>query len=684
MYMRTLREGLILQAKAIKYGFTPTVFSSNQLIHLYSSNGLLKEAQRLFDEMPERNAFSWNAIVSAHVKARNLTQARALFEAATQRDIVTYNLMLSGYVSAEGYETDAVELFRQMQSMSDVIKLDEFTLTTMLNLVVKLSSVSCGRQLHSYMVKTGNDLNGFARSSLIDMYSKRESFGEALKVFGQLGGRVDLVSRNAMLAACCREGELGMASDLFWRETELNDAVSWNTLISAFAQNGFAEESVKMFVEMGKNGIRWNEHTFASLLGACSALKDLKLGKEIHCWVVKNGSILNPFISSGIIDVYSKCGNMKYAESVYATDEVVNSFSITNMIVGYSSQGNMSEARRLFDSLTEKNSIIWTALFCGYLKSQQCEAVFELLNEYRKWEPSNVLDPLIIVSVLGACALQAGLEPGKQTHAYILRRGIVMDEKLTSALMDMYSKSGSLGHAEKIFDEVIKRDLVHYNIMIAGYAHHGHRDRAFQLYHKMLDKSLRPDTVTFLALLSACRHCGLVEVGEKYFRSMTEDHNILPEIDHYSCMIDLYGRTNQLEKAVDFMKTIPTDFDAVIWGAFLNACKLNGKLQLAREAEKRLLAIEGENGSRYVQLANLYAEHGDWAEMERIRRKMRGKEVKKLAGCSWVYVENAVNVFTSGDTSHGKAEAIYSTLGFLTGELSEMADRRIRESSPTL
>lgn len=682
--MWTLKEGLIHRAKAIKFGFSPTVFSSNQLIHLYSKHGLLKEAQKLFDEMADRNVFSWNAIISAHVKVRDLAQARRLFEAATERDLVTYNSMLSGYVSVEGRETDAVELFMEMQSMRDSIKPDEFTLTTMLNLAAKLCSVSCGRQLHSYMMKTGNYLNGFATSSLIDMYSKSKSCGDAFKVFSQVSQRVDTVSRNAMLAACCREGDLGMASDLFWRESELNDAVSWNTLISAFAQNGLAEESVKMFVEMEKNGFRWNEHTFASLLGACSTLKDVKLGKEIHGWVLKNGLISNPFLSSGVIDVYCKCGNMKYAELVYATDEVENSFSITRMIMGYSSLGGMSEARRLFNLLPEKNSVVWTALFCGYVKAQECEAVFELLGEYTKEEQQKVLDPLIIVSVLGACALQAGLAPGKQAHAYILRRGVEIDEKLASALIDMYFKSGNVGHAEKIFDRLMERDLVHYNIMIAGYAHSGQGDRAVELYHETLGKSLRPDSVTFLALLSACRHCGLVDIGEKYFRSMTEEHNILPEIDHYCCMIDLYGRTNQLEKAVVFMKTIPTDLDAALFGAFLNACKLNGKLQMATDVEERLLVMEDDNGSRYVQLANLYAEHGHWDETQRIRRKMRGEEVKKLAGCSWLYVENAAHVFTSGDTSHMNADAVYAMLSFLTGELFEMALMNVEEKASSV
>lgn len=671
--MWSLKDGLKYQVQAIKAAFTPTIFTSNQLIHLYSKHGLLREARRLFDEMPERNVFSWNAIISAYIKSKNLTQARAFFDAASHRDLVTYNSMLSGYVSTDGYEDHALKLFIDMQSAHEGIGVDEFTLTTMLNLTAKLRAVSYGRQLHSYMVKSANHLSGFAVSSLIDMYSKCGCFEEALCVSSGCGsGVVDLVSKNAMVAACCREGKMEMALDIFLRDPELNDTVSWNTLISGYANVGCEEESLRLFVRMAESGFRWNEHTFASVLSACSGLKSLKLGKEVHAWVLKNGLSFNPFISSGIVDVYCKCGNMKYAESVHAAIGSENCFAITSMIVGHASQGNMVEARRLFDSLPEKNFVVWTALFSGYVRSQQCEAVIGLWHEFKAKEET-VPDALILVSFLSTCAIQAALGPGKQIHAYVLRVGIEMDEKLITALVDMYSKCGNIAYSEKIFQRVIDRDSVLYNVMIAGYAHHGHENEAIQLFREMVERGFRPDAVTFIALLSACRHCGLVEQGEDFFHSMRKDYNILPEIDHYACMIDLYGRATQLEKAIAFMRTIPIELDAVIWGAFLNACRINGNTVLAREAEENLLKSAGDDGARYVQLANVYAAEGNWDEMGRIRKKMRGKEAKKLAGCSWVYLENRAHTFTSSDMSHSKTEDMYKTLAFLTEELNEIS-----------
>ncbi|KAF5175367.1 Pentatricopeptide repeat-containing protein [Thalictrum thalictroides] len=619
--------------------------------------------------MPQRNVFTWNAIIYAYIHSGDISQARFLFDSAPFKDSVTYNSMLSGYANNPGFETQAIELFCVMQE--NETPFDEFTLTTMLNLTAKLSALLFGLQLHCYMLKTANDSNPFPVSSLIDMYSKCGCFSDALQVFGGSSGVMDLVSKNAMVAACCREGEMERASELFWKVSELNDTVSWNTIITGYAQNGYFSKALELFVQMGMNGIRWNEHTFTSMLSACSSMRSEKHGREVHAWAIKKGWSLNSYISSSLVDMYCKCGNIAYAEVVNASPGTENAFSITSLIVGHSSKGNMAEARKLFDSLSEKNLVVWTALFSGYVRSRRCEAVFELFLDFNKAEGQSP-DASILISVLGACAIQAALHPGKQIHTYILRIGIEMEDKLSSSLTDMYAKCGHIKYAENIFCQALNRDRVMYNGMMAGYAHNGYENEAIRLFEEMLESRIKPDGITFVALLSACRHAGLVEVGEKYFVSMKEEYGILPEIDHYSCMVDLYGRTNCLEKAVELMKKIPIELDAVVWGTFLNACKTNRNAKLVREVEENLLTIESDNGARYVQLANVYAAEGNWSEMCRIRGKMRGGEVKKLAGCSWLYIENRIITFTSADRSHSQAEAIYSMLSSLYAEILKM------------
>ncbi|CAL1408618.1 unnamed protein product [Linum trigynum] len=665
---------LAAHCRAVKAGFPLPVPICNQLIHLYSNHGLIRDAQKLFDEMPRRNLFSWNTIISAHVKSRDLARGRALFDSAPERDSVTYNSLLSGYVRFGGFESLAVDLFADMWSRPDEVGVDEVTLTTMINLCAKSSMICFGKQLHCRMVKTGNDLSGFAASSLIDMYSKSGCFKEAWKVFeGCEEDVIDSVTKNTLVAACCRHGEMEMADTVFTMENELNDTVSWNTLIWGYVQTGHPEEIFKLFVCMRERDIEYDEHTFASLLIACSRLRNLKVAKEIHAWVLKNGFLTNPFIHDGIVDVYCKCGKMNYAESLHFGSGTTSPFSITSMVTGYSLQANMVQARKLFDSLIEKNAIAWASLFSGYVKTQQCGAVFDLLTEFREKEATGP-DRLILVSVLGACALQASLLSGKQVHAFALRTGTEMDAKMICAVVDMYLKCGCLGYAEKLFLEVKEKDLVMYNVMMAGYAHHGHADEAIELFQYMVNKGIKPDAVTFIALLSACRHCGLVELGEEFFASMTATHYILPDSDHYACMIDLYGRANRLKEAASFMERIPKEEkrSGVVLGAFLNACKINKNVLLAREVEKTMLELGMDaGGGRYVQLANVYATEGNWGEMQRVRKEMKEKETRKFAGCSWVNIADTTHVFTSGDSTHPKAQSIFTTLDSLTAELGK-------------
>ncbi|XP_021728867.1 putative pentatricopeptide repeat-containing protein At3g18840 [Chenopodium quinoa] len=681
MLLKSVKELQLFHSQAIKSGLQSSIFTFNNLIHCYAKHGFLRYAHKLFDEMPERNVFTWNTIIAAHLKNQDIKTAELLFKSSPYKDLVTYNSMLSGYVNADDkpeHESSdqALRLFVEMQSSQvnggSGRNIDEFTITTMLNLVAKLSFASLGMQLHSYMVKSGNDHSGFSCSSLIDMYSKCGCFQEAIRVFNDCRGGLDSVSKNAIVAACCRENKLDLALDIFWHEAELNDTISWNTIISGFVQNDLHEKALRLFICMMENGIRLNNHTFASILGACSGTRSLNLGKEVHAHVLKAGFIENSFISSGIVDVYCKCGNMDYAKSAYTAFSMGNAFSITSMIVGYSSIGNMVEARRLFDTLREKNSIVWTALFSGYVKSHCCEAALELLSEFLAKEV-NIPDVLILMTLLGACAIQASLHPGKQIHSYILRIGMKLDNKLQSSMIDMYSKCGHITSAERIFSGVKEKDSVLYNVMIAGYANHGQESEAIKLFKEMCERNIRPNAATFVALLSTCRHAGLVESGEKHFDAMERDYGIQREVDHYACMIDLYGRAHKLDKAAALMEEIPFEPDAVLLGAFLNACRISGNLNLARETEEKLLRIEGENGSRYVQLANVYASEGDWDEVGRIRKKMKGKVIKKLVGCSWIHLEKGVTVFTSGDTSHLKSDAIYSLLACLVAEINHLA-----------
>ncbi|KAG9452833.1 hypothetical protein H6P81_005737 [Aristolochia fimbriata] len=664
----SLQQRLSQHASFFKRGLSPTIVFSNKLIDAYSKHGLLKDARRLFDVMPERNVFSWNAMVCAHVRNGELTEALRLFESSPVKDTVTYNTVIAGCANGDG-GLEGLEIFARMHANGTGV--DDFTLTSVLNIAAKLCALKCGRQVHGYLLKTANgSADCFSVSSLIDMYSKCGAFEDAIRVFDEAGEQ-DSVSKNAMVAACCRAGNLKLGLELFWRHREMNDTVSWNTIIAGCVQNGYAEMGLDLFIRMGENGVEKNEHTIASVSSACSSLKHLFHGKEAHAFVLKNGLIKNPFIRSGIVDLYCKCDNLEYAASVYEDEGTENVFATTSMIMGHAGKGNTVEARRLFDQLWEKNSVVWTALFSVYAKVSHFQEVFELFREFINKETGNP-DVVILIIVLGACAAQARLDLGKQVHGFITRHGVEIEEKVGSALIDMYAKCGHVQYSEDVFLRISGRDRVTYNAMMSGFAHNGRESMAILLFEEMVGSGvMKPDEITFIALLSACRHAGLVEVGEKYFVSMMDDYGIPPGIDHYSCMVDLLGRANRLERAIKLIEGMPIEADGTIWGTFLNACRMNGNAEMAKEAEEKLLSIESNNGARYVQLANVYAAGGKWIEMGRIRREMRGREVKKAAGCSWVYVGNNASIFISGYVSNSQAEAIHEMLAFLTAEIAD-------------
>ncbi|XP_031501869.1 putative pentatricopeptide repeat-containing protein At3g18840 [Nymphaea colorata] len=663
--MRSFKECVRLQTFFIKAAVVAPVHVLNQIIDAYSKNWFIHEARQLFDEMPERNVFTWNNMINGYIINNDLFEARGLFELATEKDTVSYNSIISG-CTRNGCMEEAVDLFREMQANS--IRMDEFTLTTMLNLAAKLSELSYGKQIQSFLVKTATS-SGFLCSSIIDMYSKCGNLDDAVRLFGEMSEK-DLVSTNAMVGAYFRNGQLQQGLKLF-KEMDIHDTVSWNTVLSGYVLTGDPEKALEVFIDMAQSGVPQNGHTYGSILTLSASLKNVRLAKSVHACVLRNGLVSNSFITRGLIDVYCKCGNLKHAEFVAHEIPHENAYSITSLIVGHANRGNLYEASRVFDLLPEKNTVAWTALITGHLRLQQSDIALSLFREFQKKEATKT-DELILISGLGACALQAAFEHGKQIHSYIIRKHIQVNEKIGNALLDMYSKCGNIRYAEEIFRKVMNRDLVLYNSMIAGYANHGREMDAINLFEEMIQEGKKPDEISFIAIFSACRHAGLVVEGENFFNCMVTDHGISPGLDHYACMIDLFGRSNCMDKAEDMIKNIPQEPDAIVLGAFLNACRINGKTKLAGVVEEKLLSLEADNGARYVQFANLYAAEGMWSEMGRIRGKMRGKEVKKFAGCSWIHVQDKLFTFTAGDSSCSEAQAVYATLESLNEEMKRV------------
>eukprot|EP01018_Ginkgo_biloba_P026238 Gb_36365 [translate_table: standard] len=413
---------------------------------------------------------------------------------------------------------------------------------------------------------------------------------------------------------------------------------SYNIMIGGYAKEGQCEETLKVYHQMQRAGIQPDEFTFPLILKACANLSALQQGKEIHYHIVRNGFESDVFVGAALVDMYAKCGSIENARQVFDKMSRRDLVSWTAMISGYSQNGHASEALALFDQM-------------------------QLADE--------TPDPVTLVSVLSACTDLGALQQGKWVHNCIIRSGFDSNIYVGSALIDMYAKCGSVKIARQLFDKMSTRNVVSWSAMIAGYGMHGQGEEALALFSRMLETGLKPNYITFVAVLSACSHAGLVDEGWKYFECMSRDYGIKPRLKHYACIVDLLGRAGHLNEARDFIKKMPLEPDAGVWGALLSGCRIHGNIELGEHVAERLFELNPEHSGYYVLLSNIYAAAGRWDDVVKVRAMMKDRGVKKRPGRSMIEVDNRVHEFIVGDRSHPQSEKIYATLETLSRQMEE-------------
>eukprot|EP01018_Ginkgo_biloba_P030298 Gb_17295 [translate_table: standard] len=446
---------------------------------------------------------------------------------------------------------------------------------------------------------------------------------------------VCLGTRLVTLYATC--GSLENARLVFDKILKRN-VFLWNAMIRGYAWNGTGQEAITLYYQMQQTGIQANNFTFPFVLKACAGLSALQEGREIHYHVISEGLESDVYVGAALIDMYCKCGSIE-------------------------------NARQVFDKMCQRDAVSWNAMIAGY--AQNGHANEALLLCHHMQAAGTKLSHATIVSVLPACADLAALQQGKELHDYIIKNGFESYVNVGNALIDMYAKSGNIKTARQLFDRMSKRDVVSWNAMIAGYGMHGHGEDALALFSQMQLTTLKPDHITLVGVLSACSHAGLVDEGWRYFDCMRRDYCIPPRVEHYTCMIDLLGRTGQLEEAHEFIKRMPLEPDAGVWGALLFACRVHCNVELGECVAEYLIELEPKNAGNYVMLSNIYAAAGRWDGVAKVRTMLKDRRVKKSVGCSWIEMKNKVHAFFVADRSHPQSEKIYALLESLEGQLKE-------------
>ncbi|XP_027086166.1 pentatricopeptide repeat-containing protein At4g21300-like [Coffea arabica] len=669
--LQSLRLGRLIHGSIRDLGFELDVFVGSALIKLYAENGCIGEARRLFDKMPEKDSVLWNVMLNAYAQDRNLvddviglyremrmtetkpnsisyacilsvcgsehmvyfgaqvhgnvvrcglemessvantliamyakcqclSDARKLFDLITQADFVTWNAMIGGYVQS-GHMPEALDLFCQMLSVG--AGPDSTTFTSILSLFSEFQSLNQAKEIHGYILRNNVNMDVFLKNALIDIYFKCRAVKMASKIFN-----------------CC----------------PAVDIVICTAMISGFVLNGMDFKALEMFRWVLDKKMRPNAVTLASLLPACAGLAALKLGRELHGSILRNGLEDRCFVGSSISDMYAKCGRLDLA-------------------------------RLAFFRISKKDTVSWNSMITSCCQNAKPEEAIDLFYQMRL--EGAKYDSVSLSAALCACANLQALCYGKVIHGFMIRGAFSSDLFAESALIDMYAKCGHLELASTVFDMMECKNEVSWNSIIAAYGNHGHLEDALALLNEMRDDGFQPDHVTFLAIISACSHTGQVEEGKQLFEFMTQELGITARMEHYACLIDLFGRAGCLEEAHQVVRTMPFTADAGIWGTLLGACRVHGNIELAELASNHLFDLDPQNSGYYMLLSHVHADTGKWEGVNKVRNMMKERGVQKVPGYSWLEVNQSVHMFVAADTDHPQSSEIYLLLRHLLREL---------------
>ncbi|XP_068662736.1 pentatricopeptide repeat-containing protein At1g18485 [Aristolochia californica] len=668
--------GQAVHGFTMKMGLASDTFVGNAMVAMYGKCGLLEEALKAFETMCERNLVTWNtmicclsengftqesfdmcremmeaegltpdvatlvtilpvcaaegeiamgrvvhglsvksglnnelqlnnALIDMYAKCGFMSDAQILFDNAPQKNVVTWNAMIGG-LSKNGRVQSVLNLLFQM-TMEEGIAANSITILNVLSSCLEQSKLWSLKEVHGYAIRNVFDSNELVASALIAAYAKCGSLVSAKHIF--YGLMIKTVS-------------------------------SWNAIIGGYAQNGDPTKAIDMFFEMRSSGSEPDEYSIGSLLLAFAHLKSLHDGKVVHGFVLRNGLESDSFIGISLLSLYIQCGEVVTARTLFNEMQERNLVCWNAMISGYSNNGHPNEAAFLFQQM----------LLEGI---QPCE--------------------ISVTGVLTACSQISALRLGKAIHCFALKAELAEGPFVGSTIIDMYAKCGCIDLSCMLFDRLKEKDLVCWTVMINGHGIHGQGSEAVDLFERMQkEEGIKPDGFTFIGLLMACSHAGMVEEGLKYFEDMRKRHSLEPKLQHYSCVVDMLGRAGHLADAARLIDGMQVEPDIGIWGALLGACRIHGDVGLGERCASKLLELDPDKAENYVLASNLFAGSGQWNEVRRLRGKMKEKDLKKEVGRSWIEIEGRVDHFMAGDTSHPESDEVRKLWGTLEQKISKL------------
>ncbi|XP_077242894.1 uncharacterized protein LOC143883432 [Tasmannia lanceolata] len=623
-----------------------SVYMMNTSITNCFQRGDVEAARRLFDEMTQRNLVTWNCMISGYIKNCRLSEAQRMFDIMPRRNIISWTVLLTGY-TRNGMLREAQELFDKIPEKNIVCW------NSMITGYINNGRIGNARELFDNMPIR----NLVSWAIMIGGYLQHELVVEARNLFDQAPEKASYLY-NVLLSGYVALGCLDDASRLFDKMPQ-RDVVSWTIMITCYSQARQMEIARRLFDEMPERCIEaWTAIIRGYLqtgeIKVASTLFDEMPSRDTIAW----NSMISGYIHNGM---------MGDALQLFKQMPRRDIWSWNSILQGYVQQDDMVNASDLFEKMPKRNETSWNTIISGYRSEDAFVLLSRMLQEGFKPDQGTFT---ILISI---CAALASLGWGRTMHLLAVRSGYDYDTRVISALITMYSKCGLINDAVQVFKSMLKRDTIAWNAMIVAQAFHGSSLEARELFPAMIQAGFEPDHVTFLGLLSACAHKGLVDKGWDFFYSMERDWKLIPKPEHYTCMVDLLARSGLLSEAYDFIKKIPVDLPMNTWETLLSACRIHGNLELGEIVAKKVLDFQPSNGGVYVLLSNIYAAKGMWEDAASIRALMKERGAKKEQGCSWIEIKGKINVFVYNDRSHPQMGTIYKDLETLSIIIEEVS-----------
>ncbi|KAJ4958901.1 hypothetical protein NE237_026012 [Protea cynaroides] len=527
-------------------------------------------------------------------------------------DVSSWNSIIAE-LARSGDSIEALRAFSSLRKLS--LRPDRSTFPCTIKSCSSLFDLTSGKQAHQQAIVFGFEPDLFVSSALIDMYSKCGELGNARKLFNELPQR---------------------------------NVVSWTSMITGYIQNGDAHEALSLFKEFLMEESDGGRETkvfidsiaMVSVLSACSHISENRITKVVHGFLIKRGFEGDLCVANTLLDAYAKCGDLTIASKIFDEMPERDIVSCNSMIAIYAQNGLSTEALNVF---------------YGMLKD----------GDYN-------YDAVTLSAILLACAHSGALQLGKCIHDQVIKMRLEDNVFVGTSIIDMYCKCGRVGMARRAFDRMKEKNVKSWTAMVAGYGMHGRAKESLEVFYEMQKAGVKPNYITFVSVLAACSHAGFVEEGWHWFKTMNQEFNIEPGIEHYGCMVDLLGRAGYLDEAYELIEGMKVKPDCVVWGALLGACRIHKNVKLGEISSRKLFELDPNNCGYYVLLSNLYADAGRWEDVERMRIFMKNHRLIKPPGFSLVEAKGRVHVFLVGDKEHPQYEAIDEYLDRLYVKMKEV------------